>query len=272
VPSARGAPEDTTRRLSGTVQAGGCTIPDEGIEARSETGPLRPLRGSERDEMIDVLSHELRTPVTVISGLHTLLLSEELGPLTPDQRRSLEEAARSCRWLDRLITDLAGVAEGAPVEVDPSPGSLGSLVEEVVRSQRPLLSDAGLEVEVSFASGADRASFDPMRIEQVMTNLLGNAIRHAPAGSVLRVKARTKGDGRVEVAVRDAGPGVGPEDRERIFRPYARGSGASGGSLGLGLAIARRIVEAHGGTLDYRPDEDGGSQFVFTLPVADRDA
>jgi signal transduction histidine kinase len=249
------------------------------MEARREAERLRArlaAEAAEREEMLAVVSHELRTPVTVISGFHRLLLSEEVGPLTADQRRFLEEAARSCRWLDRFIADLSeATAAGAAGEVSARSGSLESVVRDVVRFLQPLFAEAKLEVEVSVARGAERALFEPVRIEQVLTNLLGNAIRHAPARSTVRVDVRCKTEGGrefVEVAICDSGPGVALEDRARIFRPYVRGTGSRGGSLGLGLSIARRIVEAHHGALEYEPGERGGSRFVFTLPAAERDA
>jgi signal transduction histidine kinase len=106
----------------------------------------------------------------------------------------------------------------------------------------------------------------------VLTNLLSNAIRYAPEESCVRVATRPlgQGDGRfVELSVTDEGPGVPPAERERIFRPYVRGSDrGQGGGLGLGLAICKRLVEAHGGAIVVRDAPGGGSCFAFTLPAA----
>jgi signal transduction histidine kinase len=129
-----------------------------------------------------------------------------------------------------------------------------------------------VEIVVEVDPAVGLAVFDPTRVEQVMTNLLGNAIRFTKPGGTLRVVAAHTGatDGeRVEVAVIDQGPGVPPADRERIFEPFVQGADAvPGQGLGLGLAICRRIVEAHGGEISVRDEPGGGSRFVFTLPVA----
>src|SRR5204863_3176589 len=101
-------------------------------------------------------------------------------------------------------------------------------------------------------------------IDQVVTNLLENAARHSPEGGTVRVRAREH-DGWVEVSVSDQGPGVDPADRDRIFEPFRRGEGST--SSGVGLAICKAIVEAHGGRIDVEAANGGGAQFVFTLPA-----
>ena len=118
-------------------------------------------------------------------------------------------------------------------------------------------------------AGLPLVSADYTMVDQVVTNLLENATRHAPAGSSIVVGARPRGD-LVEVSVTDQGPGVDPADVERLFRPFERGSESR--SSGLGLAICRAIVESHGGTISVAPASNGssptrGASFTFTLPV-----
>jgi len=105
---------------------------------------------------------------------------------------------------------------------------------------------------------------DYSQLDQVLTNLLENAARYAPARSALRVSAERR-DGMVAVAVEDQGPGVPPENRQRVFEPFWHAAGAS--TSGVGLSICKAIVEAHGGAIDVEPAPGGGARFVFTIPV-----
>lgn len=228
---------------------------------------------ADREELLTVVSHELRTPVTVIAGYNRLLLSERIGPLNPEQRRFLTESQKSCQRLNLFIANLleqgrARLVDGI-LELHEAP--LAPAVDAVVGLFEPLLEERGLRVGVRLEPGL-WARFDPPRLEQVLTNLLGNAARFARPGGTIEVEARAVGPGRpgfVEVAVADDGPGIPPEDRERIFQPYVRaGETRSAGGLGLGLAICKRLVVAHGGTIRVEERPGGGSCFRFTLPGA----
>jgi signal transduction histidine kinase len=228
----------------------------------------------EREELLTVVAHELRTPATVIAGYARLLLSGKVGPLTDEQRRFLDESVRACQRLNAFLGNLLETARQTagdwPLEVREA--ALAPSVEGVAAALKPLLEEKGISVEVRIDPRAAAARFDPVRLEQVLLNLLSNALRHAPAGSAIEVATRAlsrEGLGFVEVAVADEGPGVPPEERERIFLPWVRaGHGRAAGGLGLGLAICKRIVEAHGGTIRVEPRAAGrGSRFSFTLPA-----
>ncbi len=245
-------------------------------EALREVAELRAQlarEAVEREELLTVVSHELRTPVTVIAGFNKLLLSEGVGVLNEEQRHFLNETAKSCRRLNAFIGNLI---EAAREKAGEGPlrlcdGSLSSTVEGVAAFLKPLLDERRLRLELDLAPDATRARFDPMRIEQVLTNLIGNALKYCRAGGRIEIATRRVGDGRrpfVEVAVSDEGPGIRPEDRQRIFEPYVQ-AGDEAGGLGLGLAICKRLVEAHGGTIAVDESRGGGSRFVFTLPVSE---
>jgi two-component system, OmpR family, sensor histidine kinase MtrB len=123
-------------------------------------------------------------------------------------------------------------------------------------------------IAVSLPAAPVPVHCDPLRIEQVLTNLVGNAIKYSPAGSPVEV-AVTHDDGRATVTVSDHGVGVPPEDRPHVFEPFRRGSQVRGiAGLGLGLAVARRIVEAHGGGIELDAARKGGSAFRVMLPTA----
>jgi signal transduction histidine kinase len=232
----------------------------------------------EREELLTVVSHELRTPVTIISGYARLLLSEQVGPLTDEQRRFLQESSKGCQRLNAFIGNLLEAARSAPdgevLEISHAP--VGPVVAAVVALLDPMLESAGLVVELAIDPNADRARFDRLRLEQILTNLLGNAIKFSPAGGTIRIATRalepasSTDRASLEISVCDEGPGVARSDRARIFEPYIQvGEQRGAGGLGLGLAICKRLVEAHGGSISVRPRQQGGSEFAFTLPVVE---
>jgi signal transduction histidine kinase len=234
----------------------------------------------EREELLTVVSHELRTPVTIISGYNRLLLAEKIGPLNDAQRGFLIEGSKACRRLDLFIGNLLEASrqksDGEVLEITHA--GLAPVVDEVVGLLRPLFDDAKLEVRVDIAEDADRARFDRTRLEQILINLIGNAIKFSPLGAAIEISthatshARKDGPERpcVEFCISDEGPGVAPADRQRIFEPYVQiGEESGAGGLGLGLAICRRLVEAHGGAISVQGRSEGGSSFVFTIPASD---
>lgn len=272
--SAAGAGSDRVRRLEEELLHASHELSRLHRELETARERLRRER-SEREELLGVVSHELRTPVTVIGGYHRLLLAEEVGPLTPEQRKFLEESHRSCRRLDAFIANLldaSRVARGdEPLELGRAP--LAPVVEGVAAMFRPLFAERGLRLALDLSPEAAEARFDPQRIEQVLTNLVGNALKFAPPGGSVEVATRaveTPGAEWVrrwvEVAVRDDGPGIPGAERERVFEPYVQ-LGDGGGGLGLGLAICRRLVEAHGGAIRADEAPGGGACLRFTLPA-----
>jgi signal transduction histidine kinase len=229
---------------------------------------------AERDELLQVISHELRTPITFISGYNRLLLSGEVGPLSPDQRRFLEESNKGCQRLSAFIGNLIEAARQARGDevLEVAHARLAPVLEEVAGLFRPLFEEHRVRLALALDPEC-RARFDRVRIEQVLTNLITNALRYTQPGGAIELSARELPGGFAEVAVSDCGPGVAPEDRERIFEPYVRvGEESGAGGLGLGLAISKRIVEAHGGVIGVGERPGGGSRFAFTLPVAEPEA
>ncbi|MCG8592086.1 MAG: HAMP domain-containing histidine kinase, partial [Proteobacteria bacterium] len=177
-----------------------------------------------------------------------------------------------CQRLNTFIENLleASQLDDARSALEVTVGPLGPVVEGAAEFLRPHLNENRLALEVSLDPQVPAVRFDPDRVAQVLTNLLGNAVKYARRGGTVEVQMRAveSAEGAfVEVAVSDDGPGVALEDRERIFEPYVRADDRSGG-VGLGLAISRRIVEAHGGEIAVSEAPGGGSRFAFTLPVA----
>jgi signal transduction histidine kinase len=239
------------------------------------------IERAEREELLTVVSHELRTPVTIVNGYSRLLLSEEVGPLNEDQCKFLVESVKACQRLDSFIGNLLEASRertGHHV-LEVSRGSIQAAVSAVVDLLGPLLVQAGMSVDIDIPDEVDRAEFDRQRVEQVLTNLVGNAIKHAPEGRTIDVTARRLSERSgnagglrdfVAVSVSDEGPGVDEADRTRIFDAYVQvGERGRADGLGLGLSVCKRLVEAHGGRIVAEARPGGGSRFEFTLPAVE---
>jgi signal transduction histidine kinase len=166
----------------------------------------------------------------------------------------------------RLVDDLLDVTRMTlkRLRLSPEPMDLGQSVAEVVERHRAEIAQAGCEVRLE-APAPVTGSWDRMRVEQVITNLLTNALKYAPGSAVeLRIEAD---EGHARVVVRDHGPGIDPDDQARVLRPFERaGVDPSVGGLGLGLFIVREIAEAHGGVLRLQSTPGEGATFVVELP------
>ena len=226
----------------------------------------------ERAELVHLVSHELRTPITVISGFGRLLQNEAHGTLNKEQTHYIDQSLKACRRLDRFVVDLldAQHESGTPLSVEIAEADLHVLIRARLESLAPLLDERGIRIEIELAARGSRLPLDEGRIEQVITNLMTNAIRYGRQQGVIRIATRSTRDGAagsIEVAIEDDGPGIPVEDRERLFAPYVRGEGPNDcEGLGIGLAICRRVIASHGGTICVDSGELGGARFVFILP------
>lgn len=214
-----------------------------------------------RRALLADLAHELRTPLTVVRGNVEGMLD---GVYEPDAER-LRTVVDEVAVIQRLLDDLtilsksdAGVLQLEIEEVDPR-----TVVAASVRVVADRARDAAVEVTTRTNGVPATIEADPVRIEQVIVNLLTNAVRHTPAGGSVSVTAASYHDG-LRISVADTGAGIPTEDLPHVFDRFVR-SADSGGS-GLGLAIARRLVEAHGGTITARQGERGGTVVTFTVP------
>jgi K+-sensing histidine kinase KdpD len=223
---------------------------------------------AQRAALLRSVSHDLRTPLAAIRAVASDLRD---GVAYDDGARQelLELVVDESERLDRLVHNLLSMSriEAGVLQPDVQAVPIDELLQERVHRLRRLLRSAEVSVEVP--NGVPLVSADYTMIDQVVTNLLENATRHAPAGSRIVVGARPRGD-LVEVSVTDQGPGIDPAEVERLFRPFERGRQSR--SSGLGLAICRAIVESHGGTISVAPASNGstpsrGARFTFTLPV-----
>lgn len=217
-----------------------------------------------RSELVGTVTHDLKTPLTTVLG-SAKMLKTRFDALSPEQRgeivNSIErQSERLLHLIDRLL-DAAKAHARHPVAVGPL--DLVSHVEPLVRAYASA-HNRGVVVE----KGSDRvpAVADPDAIEQVVANLLENAVKHTPAGTNIRVRMASRGS-MAEVTITDDGPGIPSDELSDLFEPFRRGGLAGEGGVGLGLFIVRSLVEAMGGRVDAQSPPGGGACFTFTLPA-----
>ena len=218
-------------------------------------------------QFLATVSHELRTPLTSIIAFTELLLKKSEG----QQREYLEDVLESSRRLLAMVNDLLDLSrlEAGRVQLFQDVLDLPELVTQVERSVRPLAEKKQITLRVESLADLPPVLVDPLRVKQVLLNLLSNAIKFTPERGEVGLSARALGN-RVEVTVRDSGPGVAPEQRQLIFEAFRRleAPGQQHPGSGLGLALARSLVELHGGQIWVDDAPAGGSLFRFTLPAA----
>jgi two-component system, OmpR family, sensor histidine kinase KdpD len=221
----------------------------------------------QRAALLRSVSHDLRTPLAAIRAVVSDL-RDGTSYDTATRQDLLDLVADESERLDRLVQNLLSMSriEAGALHPERQAIAVDELLEETVRRLAPLLRDVKVSLALGF--GLPLADADYVMVDQVVSNLLANAVRHSDGGSRVLVEARAAGDA-IEVSVTDQGPGIAPDDVERLFRPFERGPGSR--SSGLGLAICRALVEAHGGTIRVErgagAEPTPGTRFVFTLPV-----
>ena len=234
--------------------------------AREEQRRLAEIAEA-REEFTSIVSHELRTPVAGLLGfLQTTIDHWEVMP-DPERRRAVTRAFANARSLQALTSDVLDSAsiESQSLSYRFEPLDLRSLVDDAVAALRDAAPERPLHVDLPDEPVWVRA--DALRLGQVLTNLLDNAAKSSPADSAVDVMVDT-GDREVVVGVRDRGPGIATDERERVFEKFTRGRAGVGRGTGLGLYITRHIVEAHDGRIWVEPDDHPGATIRFTLPVA----
>jgi signal transduction histidine kinase len=229
---------------------------------------------AQRRSLLADVTHELRTPLAVVHGSVEAILDGVHPADEPHLAAILEET----RVLDRLIEDLRTLAlsESGGLSLHREPTDLGILIGEVATSFAAAASAAGTELRVDVDDDLPLLDVDPVRIREVIANLVSNALRHTPGGGRIAIRATralggapSPGAGRsgagIEIAVRDTGPGIAPDLLPHVFDRFTRGAASTGS--GLGLSIARGLVELHGGSIVAASPSGGGAEIRIVLPV-----
>ncbi|HYN86224.1 MAG TPA: PAS domain S-box protein [Pyrinomonadaceae bacterium] len=224
-----------------------------------------------KDEFLATVSHELRTPLTAILGWAHML---RLGQLEGEgASKALETIERNARAQAQLIDDLLDVSRviTGKLRIDVRPLDPNSFIESAIEAVRPAAEAKGVRVQKIIDTGIVSVAGDPVRLQQVVWNLLSNAIKFTPRGGRVQVRLE-RVNSHVEIAVTDTGAGIAPEFLPHVFDRFRQADQKTTrqhGGLGLGLAIARHLVELHGGTVSAESEGEGrGSTFIVRLPVA----
>ena len=242
------------------------------VVAMQDLAPMQELERM-RSDFLGMVSHELRAPLAAIKGSAATVLGRARTYGAAEIEQFFRIIEQQADRMDALIGDLldAGCIEAGALTVAPEPSELAELTD---RARTTFVSGGGRHrVVVDLPPDLPRVMADRERILQVLNNLLGNAARHSPVSSPIRIEAMREGT-HIAIAVSDNGRGMTPERLAQLFRKYAPGAdGARGVGGGLGLAICKGLVEAHGGRIRAESGGAGrGARFTFTLPVADAGA
>jgi signal transduction histidine kinase len=249
----------------------------QNLELAAANAELRYL-DEIKSTFVSVAAHELRTPLTSISGYVEILLDEEFGPLTDDQRKALEIVQRSARRLLTTTDNLLDVTriEAGRVELVLQPTDLPALVETVAAEFKPQLETKAQRLTLRAPHGLPPALCDETRAAQIIGNLLSNASKYTPQGGLITISlVPAEEESFLQVSVADNGLGISAEDQAKLFDRFFRTESAqltAANGAGLGLYITRSLVELHGGCIWFESEPGQGSTFYVTFPIADRPA
>jgi len=223
-----------------------------------------------KSAFLATMSHELRTPLNSILGFSGILLQDLAGPLNPEQRKQLSMVNESARHLLELINDVLDISkiEAGELAVQRAPFDVGTAIEKVAGLVRPFAERNGIALQVEAATSLGSISSDRRRVEQVLLNLLHNAVKFTERGSVT-LRASVVGS-ELEIAVADTGIGIHPEALATLFRPFQQidtGLSRSHEGTGLGLAISQRLAGLMEGRIDVASEPGRGSVFTLRLPL-----
>ena len=240
------------------------------------TGNIEKLKQVEnlRRELIANISHDLRTPISIIRGyVETLQMKEET--ITVEERsRYINTVRESAEKLDKLVNELFELSklEANQVQAKKEPFIISELVSDISNKYQLMAKEKNITINTVLSKDTPPDFADVSLIERVMQNLIDNALKFTPSGGNILIKTLKSHDNNIEISVSDSGIGIPENEREQIFSRYYKANNFTDlkNSTGLGLAIAKKILDLHNSSLDLISKENSGSSFIFRLPVFEK--
>jgi signal transduction histidine kinase len=222
-----------------------------------------------KSNLVATVAHEFRTPLTSLRMALHLCLEQAVGPITEKQADLLYVARQDTERLQQIVDDLLDLSriQSGRIELHQRPVDAAAIARDAAQAFRAPAEGKGIDLRLELLPSLGTVIADPERIDLAFANLVGNAVKYTPAGGRIAISAERR-DGTIRYAVSDNGPGVPPELRQAIFEKFFRRPGATTPGAGLGLFIAKEIVEAHGGKIGVEGEPGAGSTFWFELPAA----
>jgi PAS domain S-box-containing protein len=269
------SPQDETKK---TLRASTAVIENENGSTVGIVSVLSDItKQKELDQMkanfLSSVSHELRSPLVAMEKSISLILSKNTGPVNETQEQFLSIAERNIKRLGRLINDLLDLTklEAGKLELKPQPASIESIIKDSVEGLNNWAQAKSINIERKIEEGIPLVNADPDRLVQVLTNLIGNAIKFTPNNGNITVDAVLRKDKQeVEVGVKDTGIGINKENLGKVFDKFYQVGERTPSDIngtGIGLSIAKEIVELHGGKIWVESEKGYGAKFIFTLPI-----
>jgi PAS domain S-box-containing protein len=264
------------RRPDGTLEGlcGVATDITERLQVNAQRQRIEALQQADmlKNQFLNILSHELRTPLTVIIGYTGILRNGMAGAITTPQDTYLGKVQTAAETMLRLVSDLLDMSRilAGRFSVLPETLATAAAVDKAVAAHWLLAQQKGLTLANAVPADTPPVRADPVRLQQVLSNLIGNAIKFTPAGGRIRLAASVRG-GMVRLAVTDTGEGIPPAQQSLLFNRFSQvdmSANRRASGLGLGLSISREIVQALGGSIGVESAPGHGSTFWFTLPLA----
>jgi two-component system sensor histidine kinase/response regulator len=221
-----------------------------------------------RDDVLAIVSHDMRTPLSVVHTTTSMLLNPKYK-LTPEQvREQHERIRRNVDLMNRMIGDLMDMVHlrAGRLSINPKPMVVNDVLRDAVAAHEVPARDKGLQLQYDAGTDVMRTEADRARLMQLFQNLLGNAVKFSKAGDSIQVTSRTRGN-HAQIEIADTGPGIAADDLPHIFDPYYSAKKHQKTGTGLGLYIAKGIVDAHGGTIRCTSEPGVGTTFNITLPL-----